>query len=235
LRRVLRMTAPAVGGAFDLLGFDACLMSMLEIHYQIRDMCGVIVSSQEVEPGDGWPYDAVLTQLGSDPTMGAVALGRVIVGEYVDFYRKQYPNWPVTQSAINAEAIEPVARAASALGSALKNALSTSSALGRVFAALRRAQSYSDRDYVDLAHFGKLLAEDGEQHGFGDAAQSVFDAITGAESPVIEERHHGDQVANSHGISAYLPARVLSPLYSQLEYARQFEWDEFLDALVHPD
>jgi hypothetical protein len=206
LRRVLRMTAPAVGGAFDLLGFDACLMSMLEIHYQIRDMCGVIVSSQEVEPGDGWPYDAVLTQLGSDPTMGAVALGRVIVGEYVDFYRKQYPNWPVTQSAINAEAIEPVARAASALGSALKNALSTSSALGRVFAALRRAQSYSDRD-----------------------------AITGAESPVIEERHHGDQVANSHGISAYLPARVLSPLYSQLEYARQFEWDEFLDALVHPD
>ena len=50
-----------------ILGFDACLMSMLEV---VNEFCGYVeyvVGSQELEPGDGWPYDQVLGRANSDP------------------------------------------------------------------------------------------------------------------------------------------------------------------------
>ena len=40
----------------DVIGFDACLMSMLETAYALRDSGSVMVSSEELEPGDGWKW-----------------------------------------------------------------------------------------------------------------------------------------------------------------------------------
>ncbi|MEK7812948.1 MAG: S8 family serine peptidase, partial [Candidatus Desantisbacteria bacterium] len=40
----------------DLIGFDACLMAMIEVAYQIKDFGDVMVGSEGNEPNDGWPY-----------------------------------------------------------------------------------------------------------------------------------------------------------------------------------
>ena len=60
LKRVLSAAHHLLGRKVDLVGMDACLMTMLEVAYQIRDHAQILVGSEEVEPGDGWPYDAVL-------------------------------------------------------------------------------------------------------------------------------------------------------------------------------
>ena len=70
----------------DLVGFDACLMGMVEIAYAVRAVADVVVGSGEIEPGDGWPYDPILKQLTEKPTQDAKELAGVIVREYVDFY-----------------------------------------------------------------------------------------------------------------------------------------------------
>lgn len=235
LKRVLQRAAQVVGRPFDLLGFDACLMSMLEVHYQARDMCRVVVGSQEVEPGDGWPYDSILAQLVADPDMTPEALAHVIVDAYASFYKTRHPSLPITQSAISLVGIKPISEAVSALAISLRNSLSDKRTLGLLFGALRYAQSFTDRDYVDLAHLCRLLVQGGAETGISEAAQHVVDLLTGNASPIIAEAHHGSSVDNATGLSIYLPVRVLSPLYSGLDFARECQWDDFLEAFVNPN
>ena len=45
----------ASGTPLDIIGFDAALMSMLEIDYRIMSAASYAVGSEEEEPGNGWP------------------------------------------------------------------------------------------------------------------------------------------------------------------------------------
>ncbi|MFX1338923.1 MAG: clostripain-related cysteine peptidase, partial [Promethearchaeota archaeon] len=67
----LKNALVSAGVHFDLIGFDACLMAMAEVDYQIKDWADVRVGSEESEPGDGWPYDTILADLISSPSMNA--------------------------------------------------------------------------------------------------------------------------------------------------------------------
>jgi hypothetical protein len=234
LRTVLQNVVQHIGQPLDLLGFDACLMNMLEVHYQIRDLCHVIVGSQENEPGDGWPYDAILSRLVDIPAMTPQDLGKTIVDAYVGFYRTHHPGLSVTQSAILLANLEAVAERLDKLAKALKNTLTDRGTLGLLFSVLRAAQSFSDRDYVDLIHFCQLLAKNDVNGDIGKAAQKVVNELLGEASAVVAEGHHGSNVANAHGLSIYLPVRILSPLYSQLEFAQQNSWIEFLESFINP-
>jgi hypothetical protein len=234
LRSVLEKAVEQIGHPLDLIGFDACLMNMVEVHYQIRDFCQVAVGSQETEPGDGWPYDKVLARLVEKPDMTPEDLGRAIVEAYVWFYQSHFPGLSITQSAIRLNGIEAMGEALDTLARSLIDSLPEQAALGLIFSALRSAQRFSDRDYVDLAHFCQVLANHDEEGQIGQAAQSVTDLLLGNASPVITEGHHGPNVANSHGMSIYLPARNLSSRYQLLEFSQHHVWDEFLTAFTLP-
>jgi hypothetical protein len=62
------------GQKVSLIGMDACLMSMVEVAYQLRANANYMVGSQEVEPLSGWPYTAILGSLTSDSGMTPEAL-----------------------------------------------------------------------------------------------------------------------------------------------------------------
>jgi len=66
----------------DLVGFDACLMAMAEVGYEIRNHTSCCVGSEKGEPNDGWPYDLIMPDLTADPTMSVFDLGQVIVDRY---------------------------------------------------------------------------------------------------------------------------------------------------------
>lgn len=48
---------------FDLLGFDSCLMNMLEVGYEFKDAAKVLVASEGNIPCSGWEYDLILSDL----------------------------------------------------------------------------------------------------------------------------------------------------------------------------
>ena len=88
---------PEITGAFrkakigpenriSVLGFDACLMNMIEIAHHFRDYAEFLVGSQQTEPGDGWPYDEVLKIIKKGPA--ARELAEKIVRAYIKCYRK---------------------------------------------------------------------------------------------------------------------------------------------------
>lgn len=71
----------------NLIGFDACLMSMVEVAYELRAAGPtVMVASEEVEPGEGYPYNTIMSALKSTPTMTPATLATTIVEKYYASY-----------------------------------------------------------------------------------------------------------------------------------------------------
>lgn len=98
----------------DLIGFDACLMGMIEVAYEIRNLAAVMVASPANEPLDGWAYDDFLGQLVATPTMTSATLGTVIVDTYYASYGNDY-----TQAALDLTAVGALASAMDSLGTVL--------------------------------------------------------------------------------------------------------------------
>jgi hypothetical protein len=107
LKRVLAKLTKRLKRKFDILGMDACLMSMAEVSYQLRDAADFTVGSQEEEPGDGWPYDRVLKALAAKPSMSPRDLSKTIVHEYLQSYGADEG---VTQSAVDLTRIDEVTK-----------------------------------------------------------------------------------------------------------------------------
>jgi hypothetical protein len=70
----------------DLLGFDACLMGMAEVAYEIRQHAGIMVASEKGIPLAGWPYHTILADLVASPAMSAAQLGSATVTRYYQSY-----------------------------------------------------------------------------------------------------------------------------------------------------
>jgi hypothetical protein len=85
VRQALEAIELSVGNP-DLIGFDACLMGMVEVAYEIRGHASVMVGSEETEPWDGWPYTPILATLLTQPSMNPEQLGQVIVNRYYQSY-----------------------------------------------------------------------------------------------------------------------------------------------------
>lgn len=72
----------------DLIGFDACLMSSLEIASVLSPYADYMVASQETEPGWGWNYE-FLSSL-SNPGINGAGLGVSIVDAYYAYCEEMF-------------------------------------------------------------------------------------------------------------------------------------------------
>ncbi|HEX7555618.1 MAG TPA: clostripain-related cysteine peptidase, partial [Leptolinea sp.] len=68
---------------FDIIGYDACLMSSIEVLSMTAPYADYAVVSQETEPSMGWAYSAILKKLVSNPKIAAADLAKTIVDTYI--------------------------------------------------------------------------------------------------------------------------------------------------------
>lgn len=73
------------GKDVEVLGFDACLMGMLENVYEFKDIADYMIASEDTEPADGWDYASWIPDFCSSP-MTAGDLVTNIVDTYADYY-----------------------------------------------------------------------------------------------------------------------------------------------------
>jgi len=228
LKRVLAAAARALGRKIDVLGMDACLMSMAEVAYQVRGAVDLLVGSQESEPNDGWPYDGLLKALVAKPSMTPKELARTIVQRYLASYRSSEG---VTQAATDLAGMEALAKAVDALGRALSAALASPGARGAILEARAAAQEYSAPydDYCDLADVCTKMAKLVGNRAVTDACAGLDKALRGC---ILVSGSKGEAVAGSHGLSIYFPRRRISKLYGRLDFVRATAWRGFLSALL---
>lgn len=215
-----------LGKKIDLLGMDACLMAMVEVAYEIKDYARVFVSSQELEPEEGWNYQTLLKSLVQNPSLGERELARIIVDSYIAFY----PYGSVTQSAVDLGKVDALVQAVDRLS---QNILSDPLTSPAHYLKLGDSAQYfsGDWDYVDLGHLAYLLSyEPGVRSAKTKAAaQEVQEAL---QEVVFHYKNQGTKVEAAQGLSIYFPWYPYNPKYESLRFARDTQWDEMLRYLA---
>ncbi len=209
-----------------VLGFDACLMNMVEVVHQFDGLADIVVGSQQTEPGEGWPYDQVLRQVKTGSSPDEVAKG--IVAEYIKSY-KAVRERNVTQSAV---AVAKTGAVLAALGEAGKRLADLLPAQRLKLRQIRlAAQSYEFADYVDLIHLLGLL-----RSAFPPLRPKFDSTVSKANACILANGWYGSAVKNSNGLSVWFPASA--DMYSnyRTKYlalkgpAAHRGWLKFLDA-----
>jgi hypothetical protein len=226
LKRVLAEVKRQTGRVLDVLGFDACLMNMVEVAYQLKGTARIVVGSEEVEPGDGWPYDRVLGSLAAQPALSGAALAAQIVDHYIESYR----SGSITQSALDLSRLDEVAGTVDALAVALLKAIRTPAEYAAVTKALNATQRFDMPDFVDLGHFCTEVAKRSRAAAVKAAAKATLAGLGAEEGFVLAARHKGRGVANATGVAIYVPRGNVTTTYGRLDFAKATAWRRFLEA-----
>ncbi|HSL20147.1 MAG TPA: clostripain-related cysteine peptidase [Vicinamibacterales bacterium] len=216
------------GWKIDVLGMDACYMSMGEVAYEIRKDVGILVGSEGLSPAFGWPYREILTRAinhrhNGGPPMKPEELAAAIVEAHVDHYSEydRAAGRSADLAAVDLGQIDGVAEAFRKLVVTLKD----SPQHDKLLLAHWYAQTYKAHQFVDLMD---LCGQIRERFAPGEAATAcsgVLDALRGC---TIRSDCSGSAYQHSHGLSIYFPWAFVSPDYDGLEFPKDTEWAAFL-------
>lgn len=195
-------TASVDSPPFDVIGFDACLMATLDTASAVSGFARYMVASQDVEPANGWRYDAWLGALGAHTSMSAEELGKTICDSYLEGCEKAQAAGNATLSLIDLGAIPLVTLAYNALGleavSVVMEDDSFYATYGRQAKASENYVNSRSEGYTNMVDIGSLVRR--LQTALPEFSQHVLDALGEA----VVYSVHGPYRSPS-GLSCYYP------------------------------
>ena len=248
-------TTQVVGQKFDILGFDSCVMGMLEVGYQFRSVAKTLIASEGSIPNAGWTYAEILgslaSQSSSQPTL---EIARDFVRQFIRVQdRNTLGGVTVDMSAWDLRALhdleEPFLEFTHALLACFeKKGSVTYSQMRRLLTYVHwRCQSYMFEQNVDLGDLCQLLIDEieimrGEAAVFSNGlleavAESSRILLKAVRSAVLISGFSGGKYQFSNGISLFFPWSLSSygisqPTYEDLIFVQGTEcgkkWNEFL-------
>ncbi|MCB8945327.1 MAG: hypothetical protein H6658_16390 [Ardenticatenaceae bacterium] len=214
----------------DVIGFDACLMGQLELFQAVQPFADFAVGSEELTPGQGWNYTALLQNLYTNTTQHGSILASQMVTDFMRYYTEDEPDDFVTMTAVDLAQLPALTYATELLANSLTvNAAFLASTVGDARSGAEAfARVYADEfdryAAVDLHHFASILAQRSPDTAVTQAAQAV---MTGIETAVIAHEQ-GSGFKHSQGIAIYFPRNAA--FYDEA-YARTAQmpiWNSFL-------
>jgi len=220
-----------LGKKIDLVGFDACLMSMLEVGYDMKDSVGMMTASEETEPGAGWPYDQILTYLIDHPTCTAAQLGTNIVQDYLAYYGT---GAGLNYAVLNLDKTGEIVTLLNDLTQKIETS-GTDKATVRNIAY--SAYYFSDEDFIDLKDFARRLSVSGDisSQEVKDSAAALNTAlIAGIDNFVVYADYSRVRasLSDTGGVSIYFPYGSYSSSYNNINFAQDTDWASFLQYIL---
>ena len=137
------LAAAIPDGMFDMIWFDCCYMSSIEVAYQFRNKCNTFVAYPTEIMAEGLPYNLVIPKIaGATPDRCAAAKA------LYDYYTGKQSPEPVTVAVMDMGKIADVATAAGEIFS-----------LGSVRPSVTDMQNYSRFYSTPYYDFGQYLRE----------------------------------------------------------------------------
>lgn len=216
---------------FDIIAWDASLMQMLEVAYEVKDNCKFVVGSEESPPGEGYPYDLVFENFRANPDDTTRNLTKGFVDGMLAV--PSYASKKITESVWDTSKLGALATSVSGLGAQLNaNRVAMTSLIQ---SSRSGAQSYSPtstRVYRDLLHLTNLIEAGATIPG----VIAALDDVQAKHAAALVWEGHNSNSANSRGISIdFSPGASFAPTatdYQKMKFAIDTQWDEFL--LVAP-
>jgi Clostripain family len=225
-----------------LIGFDACLMSMVETAYAMRKVAKVMVASEELEPGEGWDYSVWLQRLVDNPAIDETVLGNILVTSYKDTYENRARD--TTLSAINLDKIDDLSHSISELAEHLRSNIDTQ--LPAIMQARNACFPYAPGKGlhgIDLGRFCKQISALTTDQQLRTKAEAVITHLsTSVISNYVGVLRQDIYKYGSNGLAIYFPeSRTLYALdpyqggYREstdekfpVEFVKSHRWDNFL-------
>jgi len=225
----------------DILGFDACLMSSIEVTYtlSLTEKVGIIVASEEYIPGYGWPYDKVLEKLVENPNMTPEDFAKIIVEEYVNSYTWGSQGFApyATLSAVNLGKVNEVVLYLKNLTNTLLEDVDKYKTPIKI--ASERAERFwfgmwRQGPYIDLKDFLlELLRLRKDLEAYITPILSVWSDLI-----ITCTSTRGPHVTGVYGLTIYFPRNKEQfyepvPYYESVpEFARDTGWYQLLEAVL---
>ncbi len=198
------------GHPIDIMGFDACLMAMVENAYAFRDAADILVASEELEPGDGWDYQPWLKALSTNSKMAPTQVATNVVAAYKAAYRTS--DKTTTLSAMDLHGSLRLAKAVSQLGEGMMNLLPGAKAsIGLARAACKtyapKPYSGDDNDYFFYVDVGCIAAA-AQEHLKNPAITAATTEIQNALKAAVLTKYTGDDRISfgTSGLTLYFPS-----------------------------
>ncbi|MBF0498833.1 MAG: hypothetical protein HQM09_01765 [Candidatus Riflebacteria bacterium] len=237
---------------FDLIGFDACFMGMIEVIWELRGLADCLVVSETSEPFSGYAYDKTLAILASDSrNIDARSLGHAICETYADSFRID----PLDMFAglISVIDLKKLDLLISAFGNWAESISNTGSTGIMTLAGLRDertgpssdlwpGESYALQamdliDYRDLVELASAAAA--ELPTTRLAAETLQKTIA---SMILFQKGFGNYYKRARGVSIALPGESVqfeysdgsrTATYSDLAIAKQTAWGDILSKVAN--
>ncbi len=244
IQAVTEATSSSLKKPIDIVGFDACLMSMLETAYALRRSSSLLVASEELEPGAGWNYDYFLSRLIAKPSTTPFDLSKTIV----EAYKARYGDFhSTTLSVLDLEKTRDATNAFSYFA----DTLIAKAASERTNLEVARAKmtTYGAgvglKTSIDLIQFiaayAAITKDEGARKATAAARASLSKIVLSNYASARSAKSNG-----SNGIAIYFPATYsdfLSDPYHDgylkentshvVEFVAKERWADFLKTYLH--
>jgi len=234
-----------LGRMVDIVGFDTCMGSMLEIGYQFVPFARYLVGVQSCASKDGWNYGA-FGQVFDDPAKTPGDIAKAFVKTFQDYYQQSSEAIPLN-SASNVSGIYTLTALdlsrVTVIKMLLDQAVQQIAECVKIYGvkpirqALRFAHStcynlclfpmYTDM-YTLIDTFNKqinLLDQSIQASNLSATLTSICAAI---EASVIGHCSGQDLAGRAHGLSIYFPHYHIDPSYQTIRFGRECAWGNVL-------
>lgn len=203
--KAFKKTFATMGGKFEFIGFDACLMATVETANVTASYANYQYGSEELESGTGWDYEAVVSYLAEHPEADGAALGKVVCDSYQASCVEEEDAAIATFSIIDLARIDDLMVSFNEYAHELYEVTDDASLRGQVTRAVTEADNYGGNNraegYTNMVDLGGVI-EAGSS--YTDASRDAQKALDKAVVTHVEgETHEG-----ASGLSIYYPLKV---------------------------
>ncbi|MEW6128789.1 MAG: clostripain-related cysteine peptidase [Acidobacteriota bacterium] len=263
VRDILKKISPTIKkingkDKIDILGFDSCAMSALEVGYELKDYIRYLVAAEGLESSLGWPYFRLTATLKEKADFTPEELAHLLVKTHTAFYADFATSGISGDLAVcdmqNIEGLKKsVANLAKVLLKKMSEEVKSRDTVKRVTQAIItahwEAQSYKFEEYTDLWDFCDLLEHHCEDEKVINVCREVKKSISnesnqqgdlypGAKEKtryVLKSCYAGGCYQHSHGVSIFFPW-VEDELgwkgYDKLRFVKDSNWKGFLKSYL---
>lgn len=238
LNQLLKEIKKTLGKRLNLLVFDACLMGGVEVASEVKDGAEIMIGSEGLIPLDGLPYEEILTNIVTNPTLTPKEFAAKIVQNYTDSYNGGSQGFiDVTFSAIDLTRLEDFSPELKELLQYLKSFASDPIFISgrntvQTFAQENIRQPKPTDEIIDLCDFLNKTK--------GIAPNRYEPVIQALDSLVFAHQNTGTYYPQAFGLSIWFPFNYLTFKqkafsYQNLDFAEKTCWLELLNQYYQSD
>ena len=201
----------------ELIGFDACLMSSIEIASTLSSYANYMVASQEFEPGSGWDY-GFLEKVNSNTS--TQEFGKLIIDYFDNYYMSQEYTKGISLSLLKLNKIDNVIKYTNQLFSRIDEDLVLDfSSISRTRSSSKSYGRVADEDYYyDLVDFNDLLNKMPSKY-----EEDVNNLRTSLSDLIIYQK---TDLIDTNGVSIFFPYENKKDLEKNLEIYKELDFSE---------